>query len=105
MNGGLFATNVAIKHSHVFAAVCSFMGGFKWQFNMSPVETLRKIPLLFVAGGADQNLGHSLEAYGVFSELGSPRRRVERKKERARALISFLLIIHILFSLSLSSFF
>jgi len=71
-NGGLFVSNVAIRHSHTFAAVCNYMGGYKWNFNLSPVEAVRKIPMMIIIGGQDQNLGHAMEAYRVFSELGHP---------------------------------
>jgi len=71
-NGGFFVVNVALRHSHIFAAVASYMGGYKRRLSLNPLEALRKIPIMFAIGGNDRKLGYALEGQRVFSAVGFP---------------------------------
>jgi predicted esterase len=71
-NGGLFVTNVAIRYSHIFAAVCNFMGGAIEKKHLDPKTAKRKIPLYIISGQTDTSLQHCKYAEQLFKQFDFP---------------------------------
>lgn len=49
-NGGLFMSDVIVKMSESFAAICNYMGGLNRESKIDFSKAQRKVPLLIITG-------------------------------------------------------
>jgi poly(3-hydroxybutyrate) depolymerase len=71
-NGGVFVTNVALRYSKLFAAVCNFMGGISKDKMIDPATAQRKIPLYIISNQTNTTLEKCKNAEQVFQEHKFP---------------------------------
>jgi predicted esterase len=71
-NGGIFISTLAILHSHNYAAVCNYMGGYVDGHNPPLAEAKRRIPMIIVVGSQDGMLSLCRSAEAEFKKHGHP---------------------------------